>query len=166
MVNSLWPSDAVWRHRSGSTLAQVMACCLTAPSHYLNQCRLIISKVHWHISKGNFIKDMSAIIIKISMNISSISCTCGGWCLYIEKAQILRSADFYSVIEACAGIIYPFLYKIEKYNFNQIKMQIHTYLCLIQTPSLKRIKYKLDLSLDWSMDPMSAILVPPHHGQQ
>ena len=27
--NSLWPSDAIWRQRSGSTLAQVMACCLT-----------------------------------------------------------------------------------------------------------------------------------------
>ena len=24
--NSLWPSDAIWWHRSGSTLAQVMAC--------------------------------------------------------------------------------------------------------------------------------------------
>ena len=34
----LWPSDTIWRQRSGSTLAQVMACCLTAPSHYLNQC--------------------------------------------------------------------------------------------------------------------------------
>ena len=44
-VNSLRPSDAIWRHRSGPTLAQVMACCLTAPSHYLNQCWLIISKV-------------------------------------------------------------------------------------------------------------------------
>ena len=44
-INSLGPSDAIWRHRSGSTLAQVMACCLTAPSHYLNQCWLIISKV-------------------------------------------------------------------------------------------------------------------------
>ena len=44
-VNSLWPSDAIWRKRSGSTLAQVMDCCLTAPSHYLNQCWLIISKV-------------------------------------------------------------------------------------------------------------------------
>ena len=31
--NSLRPSDANWRRRSGSTLAQVMACCLTAPSH-------------------------------------------------------------------------------------------------------------------------------------
>ena len=34
--------------KSGSTLAQVMACCLTAPSHYLNQCWLIISEVQWH----------------------------------------------------------------------------------------------------------------------
>ena len=47
-VNSLWPSDVIWRQRSGSTLAQVMACCLTAPSHYLNQCWLIISEVQWH----------------------------------------------------------------------------------------------------------------------
>ena len=45
ILNSLWPSDAIWWQISGSTLAQVMACCLTAPSHYLNQCWLIISKV-------------------------------------------------------------------------------------------------------------------------
>ena len=44
LVDSLWPSDTIWRHKYGSTLAQVMACCLTAPSHYLNQCWLIISK--------------------------------------------------------------------------------------------------------------------------
>ena len=30
--NSLWPSDARWRRRSESTLAQIMACCLMAPS--------------------------------------------------------------------------------------------------------------------------------------
>ena len=46
--NSLWPSGVIWRQRSGSTLTQVMACCLTAPSHYLNQCWLIISEVNWH----------------------------------------------------------------------------------------------------------------------
>ena len=32
-----------------------MACCLTAPSHYLNQCWLIISEVLWHSPEGNFI---------------------------------------------------------------------------------------------------------------
>ena len=28
-INSLWPSVVIWRHRFGSTLAQVMACCQT-----------------------------------------------------------------------------------------------------------------------------------------
>ena len=40
-VNSLWHSDAISQLRSGSTLVQLMDCCLTAPSHYLNQCWLI-----------------------------------------------------------------------------------------------------------------------------
>ena len=48
LINSLRPSDTIWRHRSGSTLAQVMACCPTATSHYLNQCWLIMSKVQRH----------------------------------------------------------------------------------------------------------------------
>ena len=39
-MNSLRPSDAIWRHRNGSTLVKVMLCCLMAPSHYLNQCWL------------------------------------------------------------------------------------------------------------------------------
>ena len=60
-INSLWPSDAIWWHRSGPTLAQVMACCLTAPSHYLNQCWLIISEVLWHSHKGNSIGNAEVI---------------------------------------------------------------------------------------------------------
>ena len=42
-VNSLWPSYSIWRHRIGATLVQVMACCLMTPSHYLDQCWLILS---------------------------------------------------------------------------------------------------------------------------
>ena len=34
--DSLWSSDAIWRQGSRSTLVQVITCCLTAPSHYLN----------------------------------------------------------------------------------------------------------------------------------
>ena len=49
-LNSLGPGDAIWHWRSWSTLIQVMACCLTAPSHHLNQCWLIIRKVLWHSS--------------------------------------------------------------------------------------------------------------------
>ena len=58
--NSLWPSNAIdlgqhWLRKT------VMACCLTAPSHYLNQCWLIISKVQWHSSEGNFTRNSLAI---------------------------------------------------------------------------------------------------------
>ena len=60
-VNSWWPRDAIWRQESRSTLVQVMACCLTAPSHYLNQCWLIITKVQWCSSEGNFAWDITAI---------------------------------------------------------------------------------------------------------
>ena len=45
LIKSLWPSDGIWWHRTGSTLAHVMACCLTATSHYLNQCWFIVSEV-------------------------------------------------------------------------------------------------------------------------
>ena len=44
-IDSLWPGDPIWRHRSGLTLVQVMTWCLTAPSHYLNQCWIFISEV-------------------------------------------------------------------------------------------------------------------------
>ena len=60
LFNSLWPSDVIWWHRNGSTLAQSMACCLTAPSHCLNQYSFI-SKAQWHPSEGNFKRNTSAI---------------------------------------------------------------------------------------------------------
>ena len=56
-IKSLGPSDAIWHWRSWSRLVQVMACCLTAPSHYLNQCWLIISKVLWHSSEDIIIRN-------------------------------------------------------------------------------------------------------------
>ena len=54
MVNPLWPSDTIQRHRSGSILVHGMAWCLTAPSHYLNQCWLFIDEVLWHSTESNF----------------------------------------------------------------------------------------------------------------
>ena len=53
VLNTLWPSDAIWRRRYWSTLVQVMTCCLTAPSHYLNQCWRITCEVIWHSFQGN-----------------------------------------------------------------------------------------------------------------
>ena len=43
-INSLWPSDTTWPQSSGSTMAQVMACC----SLCLNQCWLLVSTALWH----------------------------------------------------------------------------------------------------------------------
>ena len=56
-MNSLGPSDTFWRHRSGSTLAQIMACCLATPSHYLNQCIL------WHSPMSNLTVSSQATVL-------------------------------------------------------------------------------------------------------
>ena len=48
----------IWHHRTGSTLAQAMACWLMAPSHYLSQLLL------WgyrHISQGPMSQNLYAI---------------------------------------------------------------------------------------------------------
>ena len=56
-VNTLWSRDDIWQG-TGSTLVQVMARCLSAPSHYSNQCWLI-SKVRWQSSsQSNFVRDV------------------------------------------------------------------------------------------------------------
>ena len=56
-LNSLRPSDTMWRHKFGSKLAPIM----TAPSHYLNNCWLITNKLQWHPSENNFTRDTSVI---------------------------------------------------------------------------------------------------------
>ena len=52
--NSLWYSDAKWHHKIWSTLVEVMACCLMAPNHYLNQRWLITNEVLLHSPEDNF----------------------------------------------------------------------------------------------------------------
>ena len=64
--NSLWPSDDIWRLRPRSTLGPGMVCCLTVPSHYLNQCWLLISLWHWH--ESNFAASTQANILGIEFD--------------------------------------------------------------------------------------------------
>ena len=52
-VNLLFASDSLWHHKTCLTLVQVMACCLTAPNHNLNQCWLTLQEVLWHSLQGN-----------------------------------------------------------------------------------------------------------------
>ena len=63
----LWPRDAIRRYRSGSTLVQVMACYLLAPSNYLNQCWLAINGVLWHSPETNFTGITQDIYLKMSL---------------------------------------------------------------------------------------------------
>ena len=56
-VKSFRSSDVIWRHITGSTMVQAMACSfLMAPKHYPNQCWLTIRKFLWHLSDGIFIR--------------------------------------------------------------------------------------------------------------
>ena len=59
-ISSLWPSDSIWRHKSGTTLARVMACCLTASSHYLSQCWFLDNDVPSPSHHSNFIASTEA----------------------------------------------------------------------------------------------------------
>ena len=47
-----------------------MACCLTAPNHYLKQCWLLISKVLWHSPENNFAMNaQAAMLLFLSLKI-------------------------------------------------------------------------------------------------
>ena len=54
IFNPVWINDTIKIYRSGSTMAQKMTCCMTAPSHYLNQRLLITKGVLWYQSESNF----------------------------------------------------------------------------------------------------------------
>ena len=74
MFNSLWLNDAIWWHRSGLTLAQVMACCLMVPSHYLNQC--------WLLMKGILLRAISQEVpMKVTCSLCS-KITLQDYCIY------------------------------------------------------------------------------------
>ena len=60
------PVDATWQHRPGSALAQIMACCLMSPSHYLNQ--------RWLNVKGVGGIQLTAISSDMLMHLIGVKC--------------------------------------------------------------------------------------------
>ena len=76
----LWLSDAMWWHRFGSTLAQVMACCLAAPSQYRNQCWPSINEVPRHLNQRNFTVSAQATVLYHGLEIVLLKLTvaCSG----------------------------------------------------------------------------------------
>ena len=77
--NSLWPSYATLWHKPESALPQVMACCLTASSHYLKPCWLDI----W----GQLCKRY--INYKISLKLDNLKCHSNLWRANALTAQRL-----------------------------------------------------------------------------
>ena len=65
-------SDVIWRQGYRSTLARVMTCCLTAPSHYLNQCWLMISEVLRPSPDSYFIEHTWDIYVEMSLKFTNL----------------------------------------------------------------------------------------------
>ena len=103
-VNSLWPCDVIWWHESVSTLAQVMAWCLTAPSHYLKQCWLVICAVWQNSHESNFTG-----VPKLLFYISSLRMT------FLKLLPHLPGLNEW-IKTQCYGIIQGSLLALHNYN--------------------------------------------------
>ena len=90
-LNSLWPSDAIWQHRSASTLAHIMACCLTAPSQYRKQFWLIINGVC-----SIYLEVISQEVLKISIHRTSLNITLLNHC-HISQGPLKKIAIQFAV---------------------------------------------------------------------
>ena len=72
----------------GPTMAQVMACCLMAQSHYLNWCWLFISKVQRRSSGGNLTRYPSHQLLKLAWNYFtkiSLKSARGQWVNWVSR---------------------------------------------------------------------------------
>ena len=141
LFNLLWHSAATWHWRSWSTLVQVMACCLTAPSHYLNQCWSVING----FLCGPHQRSISQEVFKISihiliMNLKHTRLTHWGQVKHIciSNLTIIGSDNGLSpgrrqaIIWANAGIL---LNRLLGTNFSDILIAIYTL-------SFKKMKFK------------------------
>ena len=63
MTTDIWVNIGAANGFVPSTLVQVMACCLVASSHYLDQCGflLMIRKVLWHAPESSITLSVVAI---------------------------------------------------------------------------------------------------------
>ena len=122
-INTLWPSDLIWWHKSGWTLAEVMACCLTAPSHYLNQCWVIISEVLTTISQ----ELLNISILDMSLKITNLRLTHWGRVTHIcvGKLSIIGSDNGLSpgrrqaiIWKKCSNIVNWTLRNKVQWNLN------------------------------------------------
>ena len=94
-LNSLWSSNAVWCQRSWSTLLQVMACWLMVPSHYLNQCWMLINEVPWYSPQSNFTVSAQVTILYNEFENYIFKMTTTATCPRGQWVNSLRPTDAY-----------------------------------------------------------------------
>ena len=126
-VNSLWPSNAIRRQGTESILAQVMACCPTAPSHYLNQCWLIISKFQWHSSGGALSwEDLKISISKTRLKIPYLESHPGANELndHVSTGGRFKNTLNFSVVNKIH--IFQCMGKIFCVEFQRVPLKFHT----------------------------------------
>ena len=66
LFNTLWPSDTIWPHISGSASLRVAACCLTLRSHHLNECRFLVCEILCHFianAQGTVLYDTGRVLV-------------------------------------------------------------------------------------------------------
>ena len=85
-----------WWHRFVSTMAQVMACCLTASSHYLNECWLIIRIIQCHSPKSNIFSSFHEFIRNMYSEIALLK-----WLSLIPAAKELTHLPL--VMQICVS---------------------------------------------------------------
>ena len=113
----VWPGDAIWWHGTRSTLAQVMACCLMAPSHYLNQCWLSILEVPWHSSgciiirrseeTNQWNKNENCIFIMASTSPRDQWVNCAPTCRITGVSPLLMRKRGFSQIRLRTSSVFP-----------------------------------------------------------
>ena len=124
VINSLWLSDGMLQHRYWSTLAQVMACCLMAPSHYLNQCWLIMKGIWWCSHESPL--DIHKINLKILLltHWGRVTHICVGNLTIIGSDNGLSPGRRQAIIWTNAGIL---LIGPLGTNFSEILIRIQTF---------------------------------------
>ena len=82
MLNSFWPTDMIWRHRSRSTLAQIMA---------WNQCWLLISGIHLTL--------ISQKVLKVLFCVMCLKIILWKWLPYLLLTNELRTWNHHDNIK-------------------------------------------------------------------
>ena len=134
LINSLWTSDVICRRRSLSTSAQVMACCLTVPSHYLNQCWRIIHEILWHSFEGNVCLNIHDINPQIVCEIYTFQITSGS----------LRKKNELKCISWCISFV-----ALTETRWHDRITGKHTHLMLYENQAFSKNRISYTLHIKW-----------------